>query len=456
MSYFAALTQNVISPPALQSVANIAPGATWPSGYVSTLSVAGIQPNLFADQNCEVYVDQSSDGIVADAGTDSFRVYANTPKGWTVQATSAYVQVRVKNLGSAVTTTLVLATALCPIVESLPRALSEEGNLKVGVYEIEDPNIGKKVLVTPMNALKVTESVRLVGAALFEPLSSHFWTTSTTGSGSVTQGGGQVTLATGVTNASTAALQSVRVARYVGASSNFFRSVARFPVAIGVNFRRIGAFTDGAGSNGCFFEYENGVAFKVVTRKNAIDTAVPSGSFNGNLGVSYTPDTNSHTWEILWTNSTVWFYVDGELLHRVSAPTAPWAITMSMPVRVECNNGANINDNSFEVRSATISRLGHLETQPQHAHINTSTTTVLKSGPGFLHNIIICTEPTADWGITVYDNSAASGSVMGIFTSRGSTTAKAPVGIDLHVPFSIGLTILTAGGTPGDLMIIFE
>lgn len=456
MSFFSSLTQDVQLPAALQSVANINAGATWSSGYTSTLNVAGIQPNLQADQNCTIYVDQSSDGINPDAGTDDFNYYANGGKGFTVQATSAYVQVRIKNTGLAATTALVLATALCPIVEPLPRALSPEGNLKVGIYEIESEEIGKRALVSPMNALKVTEAVRLVGTALFEPLSANFWTTAVVGSGTVTQAGGQTTLATGVVNASTARLQSARVARYIGGSSNYFRGVLRRPAVVGANIQRWGAFTTGAGSNGCFFEADNVVGFGVVTRKNNVDTRVASGSFNGFLGVDYVPDANNHTWEIMWTNSTVWFWLDGELLHKVSATLAPWADTLSLPVGVENNNGANINANSLEVRTATISRLGHVETQPQYARINTSTTTLLKSGSGYLHNLIIGTEPTADWTITAYDNIIAAAPVILAIVSRGSITSRAPQQIDMHVPYSTGLTIVTAGASPGDVTIIFE
>ena len=458
MTAFSKISQEVTLPAALQSTANINAGATWSSGWVSTLNVAAIQPNLYATENCIVYVDQGSDGANADAGTDPRKVYAGLAHatGWTVGATSAYVQIRVQNTGLAATTALVLETALLPIGNQLPRSLSSEGNLKTGIYEIEDERFGKRAWITPMSAIKVTESFRLVGSTLSEAVSANFWTSTLVGSGTSTVTGGQTVLATGTTSGSSVVQRSARVARYMGGSSNVFRAQVQRPATVGANVQRWGAYSS---TDGCFFEADNVLGFAVVTRKGGVDTRVATGTFNGDMGVSYVVGTVVVTYEIVWTNGKVYFLVNDELLHVVTASSAPWANTVNLPVAFENVNGANVNDNTLDVRVATISRLGHVASQPQYLHINTNATFLFKTGPGLIHSLIIGTLPTAgDWTVSVYDNtSAVAASLIGVFVVRGiAGSARVPCPIDLQdVPYNVGLTIVTAGSA-GDLTLIAE
>lgn len=70
-----------------------------------------------------------------------------------------------------------------------------------------------------------------------------------------------------------------------------------------------------------------------------------------------------------------------------------------------------------------------------------STTTTVKSGPGVLHSITINT--TAASAITLYDNTAGSG------TKLGTIAASIPIGSSLiyDSAFTTGLTIVTAGAS---------
>ena len=73
-------------------------------------------------------------------------------------------------------------------------------------------------------------------------------------------------------------------------------------------------------------------------------------------------------------------------------------------------------------------------------HIATATTTVVATGKGVLHAINL-TE-TAAAAITVYDNTAGSGTILAAF--------KASVGENsfvLDVAYSTGLTVVTAGAS---------
>lgn len=73
-------------------------------------------------------------------------------------------------------------------------------------------------------------------------------------------------------------------------------------------------------------------------------------------------------------------------------------------------------------------------------HISTATTTVVKSGRGTAVRLII--GETAAGAITVYDNTAASGTVLAAF--------KASVGegvYELGFRFQTGLTVVTAAAS---------
>lgn len=68
------------------------------------------------------------------------------------------------------------------------------------------------------------------------------------------------------------------------------------------------------------------------------------------------------------------------------------------------------------------------------------TTTVVKTGAGILH-MITFNKPTATCVATVYDNTAASGTVIGTITVPASPQ---PVSLIYDAYFTTGLTITTA------------
>jgi hypothetical protein len=79
-------------------------------------------------------------------------------------------------------------------------------------------------------------------------------------------------------------------------------------------------------------------------------------------------------------------------------------------------------------------------------HISTATTTTVKSGKGNLHQIVIGTY-IASATITIYDNTAASGTIISTLTLPSTITSLAPVSIPFDIAFSTGLTIVTSGAT---------
>jgi hypothetical protein len=86
----------------------------------------------------------------------------------------------------------------------------------------------------------------------------------------------------------------------------------------------------------------------------------------------------------------------------------------------------------------------------QYQNITTQTTTVIKSSTGYLHTVCINT-PAATGTVTMYDNTAASGTKLGTITSF----ASAPACFTYDVAFWTGLTIVTAVASP-DVTVSFR
>lgn len=129
-----AITQDVHESTANSSTANINAGDTWEGTAEGTLGAAGIQVIFKSDQACILFVDQGSTSGSFEV-TDTWTRAANEGSARTFQAVGSFFRVRVQNVGSGATTSLRLATVLCPVVECLPRSLSRGGALRVSVEE---------------------------------------------------------------------------------------------------------------------------------------------------------------------------------------------------------------------------------------------------------------------------------------------------------------------------------
>ena len=68
------------------------------------------------------------------------------------------------------------------------------------------------------------------------------------------------------------------------------------------------------------------------------------------------------------------------------------------------------------------------------------TTTVVKTGAGILHTVTF-NKPVATGVVTVYDNTAGSGTLIGTITVPASPQ---PVTLTYDAAFGVGLTIVTA------------
>lgn len=94
-----------------------------------------------------------------------------------------------------------------------------------------------------------------------------------------------------------------------------------------------------------------------------------------------------------------------------------------------------------------------IESSNLATNITTATTTTVKSGAGFLHAIVINKGVLAGV-ITIYDNTAASGTKIGTITF-GAALLSDPPGLALYdINFTTGLTIVTSAAT--DLTVSYH
>lgn len=86
-------------------------------------------------------------------------------------------------------------------------------------------------------------------------------------------------------------------------------------------------------------------------------------------------------------------------------------------------------------------------------NITSATTTTAKSGAGVLHAVAINTY-IASATITIYDNTAGSGTKIGTLTLPSTITGLAPVTVLFDASFATGLTLVTSGAT--DLTVLYR
>lgn len=97
-------------------------------------------------------------------------------------------------------------------------------------------------------------------------------------------------------------------------------------------------------------------------------------------------------------------------------------------------------DGAFTGDDSTLDRV-KVSPQYSYSNITTQTTTVVKSGAGVLSKITV-NAAAANGVITIYDNTAASGTVIATITCPATLLQNHYV-LEFDVVFATGLTIVT-------------
>lgn len=81
--------------------------------------------------------------------------------------------------------------------------------------------------------------------------------------------------------------------------------------------------------------------------------------------------------------------------------------------------------------------------------ISTSATTVVKSGPGILVSVVVNTKGTVASTITIYDNTAGSGTVISVIDSLNNVGT-----FTFNCLMAIGITVVTTGAP--DITVVYR
>lgn len=313
---------------------------------------------------------------------------------------------------------------------------------------VGDDNIANALVkVSPFGSIISAEITKLAGGSFHgSALDSNIWTETVGVTGSSSLSGGIITLNPGLLVTGRVLETSAQVGRFAPSHPNFFLGRFAFgDTGDANNIRRIGCFT---ATDGFFFEL-NGTTPRLVTRKASSDTAITS--FNGTSS-AWTIDTDFHNYEVRVTAGTLSFFVDGNWVHTAAFTTTTWGATLHVPIAFESvNSGVVVGTPTLKSSVVSYSRFGEHTGRPLYKNIASATTTVLKTGVGTLHDILINKKGTAGATMTIYDNSAGSGTIIGTF----DLTAVNIGGIDADLDFYTGLTIVTTGATI-DVTITWE
>lgn len=316
----------------------------------------------------------------------------------------------------------------------------QQGNRKgVALATLYDAELNRQAVVDEFGNLRTSEPTRLIGGNFpGSSLNTMIWTSTLATGGTLTVGNNLAQLTTTTTNGSSSTVISTDVAPAIAGTVNLFRAGVRLSdTGVANNERRWGAW---ASTNGIYYKLA-GTAFSVCKLQTSVETCIASGSFNG---LQPTIDTNFHNYEIYYATSGAYFMQDGKLLHNYSMTTTALADTTSFPLQFQNKNVGASTAASLYIRQSAIMRLGRPNGRPRASAFSGGTaSTVLKSEPGTVHNIIINRNGgVGNTTIVLYDNTAASGTVIFQATIPGTVLDAIPLDID----FNTGLTLSITNG----------
>lgn len=326
-------------------------------------------------------------------------------------------------------------------------------------FQLHDPDTDRLARVNPGNgALAVDQTIRLIGPQFVgSTIDDQFWTLANNGTASAAAlANGLVSLTSGTDNSGSGSLLSFHHARFLFVNPNEFRMLARVTDATVADCtRRWGATKITAGTpltldNGFYYSLD-GAGTLTVNYKTVGGgaTSIASGSFNGDVS-TYVVDTNAHAYEILYYEAKIWFIIDTVLIHSVAVTTAKLTDDFNLHAMAESvNSGSGTTSGVLEVFASSILRIGSPTTIPICVNITANATTVLKRSPGNLHRVTVNTFNASNTAV-IYDNTAGSG------TTIATINADTELPFEYGCEFQIGLTIVTSGGSAGDITVVYD
>ena len=275
---------------------------------------------------------------------------------------------------------------------------------------------GNEVEATIMNQLKVAENHRIAGG-LFQgsALDTNFFTATVSAGGTVAVSNMEGIVSTTTTSGSSAAVATTDFARYIATQMNYFRGIIRMDAGATNNVRTWGACDGVALNDGCAFRLSGTTLQLGCIKGGSAAGLINAGSWNGDgtqSGVTYSLDTNYHTYEIYYTTSKCKFVIDGVIMHTMKATNTSLTNTrVFKPVMINTNTGVG-SAVAITAMAFSIARYGVQTSQPKgYFQQGLTAGVLLKTGAGSIHSINL--SGIADTSVlTLYDGTSTGGTVL--------------------------------------------
>lgn len=114
----------------------------------------------------------------------------------------------------------------------------------------------------------------------------------------------------------------------------------------------------------------------------------------------------------------------------------------------------NVNQATAQAGEDLANDVQKVEQRFNYANIAAAATTVVKSGVGVLHSIVITNPGATSNTVKVYDNTVASGTVIADWSTSGGAPVAGQYIFDCA--FTVGLTIVTAGTTSPNVTVTYR
>jgi hypothetical protein len=210
------------------------------------------------------------------------------------------------------------------------------------------------------------------------------------------------------------------------------------------NTRQIGctALADLADS---FYFQLSGTTFSIVANTTGLaQIKIDNGSFNGDQ-LTYPMTDTFHTWEILFTNKRIQFYIDKFLVHTLTETTFPICGTRHLRPFIKNTNTGVGSVTHLQTQVLSMLTWGFTHTQSKsHYHEGQTTGILLKYGIGSVHSIVI-SGVTNTANVDIYDGLTTAGTKIWSSGAMSNQTVPLTITFNTGEQFTNGLYIVKNG-----------
>lgn len=305
---------------------------------------------------------------------------------------------------------------------------------------------GDEIGSTMIDELMVSEKNRICGGVFNGTTpDTNFYTTALSANATATISNSVLDLATTTDSNSSVLVYTNSLGRYIGGNMNHLRGIFRVgDTGVANNTRRIGCTSLSDLADSFYFQL-SGTTFSIVANTTGLSQIkIDNGSFNGDATTYQITDT-FHTWEILFTNKRIQFYIDKVLVHTLTETTSPICGTRHLRPFIQNFNTGVGSVTHIYTQVLSLFSWGNIKTQPKnHYHEGTTTGILLKNGVGSIHSIIV-SGVTNNAVVDVYDGTSTAGTKIWSSGTMSNQTVPFVIPFNSGSQFNTGLLIVKTG-----------